>query len=286
MTRLTSASVVFAVGCMALAPALPAQQAVFTSRSEIVRLEVLVTQGGRPLPGLASSDFTVLDNGVPQTIELFSFDELPLDLMLTFDVSGSMTGERMDDLREAGRALLDALKPADRAAFLSFSETLSLGSALSTDRDAVRAALDRGVARGHTSLIDACFAGLVLGASGSGRSMLMVFSDGMDTSSWLSADAVLDAARRASTIVTGVAVGRTRAKFLEDLADLTGGSALELESTRNLRAVFLRLLAEQRQRYLLGYTPAGVSPEGWHKLDVRVSRRGADVRTRAGYQGR
>jgi hypothetical protein len=116
--------------------------------------------------------------------------------------------------------------------------------------------------------------------------MLMVFSDGMDTSSWLSTEAVIDAARRASTVVTGVAIGRIRANFLDDLAELTGGSALQLESTRNLRAVFLRLLAEQRQRYLLGYTPTGVSSEGWHKLDVRVSRRGADVKTRAGYQGR
>jgi VWFA-related protein len=285
MIRLISGSAVVAA-LVALAPTLPAQQAVFVSRSEVVRLEVLATQSGRPLLGLTSGDFTILDNGVPQKIEHFSFDELPLDLMLTFDVSGSMTGERLDDLREAGRALLEALKPADRAAFLSFSEALSLGAPLSVDREAVRAALNRGVARGHTSLIDACFAGLVLGASSSGRSMLMVFSDGMDTSSWLSTEAVIDAARRASTVVTGVAIGRTRANFLDDLAELTGGSALQLESTRNLRAVFLRLLAEQRQRYLLGYTPTGVSSEGWHKLDVRVSRRGADVKTRAGYQGR
>jgi hypothetical protein len=58
---------------------------------------------------------------------------------------------------------------------------------------------------------------------------------------------------------------------------------LEVESTRDLPAAFVRILDEFRQRYLLSYSPAGVPREGWHPLEVRVKPRRAIVRTRAGY---
>ena len=64
---------------------------------------------------------------------------------------------------------------------------------------------------------------------------------------------------------------------------LTAGRLFEIEKTENIDEIFVNILREFRQRYLLSYTPRGVAPEGWHKLDVRV-KRGAVVKARPGYQ--
>jgi VWFA-related protein len=207
-----------------------------------------------------------------------------LNVVLVFDVSGSMAGPRLDDLRAAGHGVLRQLRKDDRAGVLSFSNVLSLGSDLTGDLGAVGAALDRGQPTGLTSLVDATFSGLVLGGLDEGRSVMFVFSDGVDTSSWLAPSAVVDAAKRANVVVFGVTVGRTKVTFLRDLTDVTGGNLVELQSTKDLQATFVRLLEEYRQRYLLGYTPTGVANTGWHEVSVNVARKGASVRTRAGYQ--
>jgi len=261
-----------------------AQNPVFTARSDMVRLDVLVTAGDRPILGLTADEFQILDNGVPQKADFISFDQLPLNVALVFDVSGSMVGQRLDDLRVAGHSVLDQLRKDDRAALVSFSEVVSLGSDLTTDLGAVGAAIDRGQATGLTSLTDACFSGLVLTGLDAGRSVMFVFSDGVDTSSWLQPDAVVNAAKRANVVVFGVTVGKSKASFLKDLSTTTGGDLVELQSTKDLQATFVRLLAEYRQRYLVGYTPTGVAPDGWHQVQVSVTRKGASVRTREGYQ--
>ena len=263
-----------------------AQVPRFVSRSDTVRLDVLVTDRGKPVMGLTRSDFIILDNGVPQVVDLVSFDELPLNVVMTFDVSGSMKGQAFDDLRAAGHALVDQLRKEDRAALVAFSHALLLGTDLTSDMSLVRGAIDASRPGGQTALVDASFAGLSLGSSpDSRRSLMLVFSDGLDTSSWLDPPSVLAAAKRGTTAVFGVAAGRTRNPFLKDLVEVTAGELVELESTRNLRATFVRLLAEYRQRYLVAYSPTGVKPGGWHKVDVKLSKRGATIKVRDGYQG-
>jgi hypothetical protein len=85
--------------------------------------------------------------------------------------------------------------------------------------------------------------------------------------------------------VYGVAMrNRITPVFLKDLGELTGGALLEIESTRDLSQTFLRILEEFRQRYLLSFSPRGVSSTGWHRLDVRVKGRRVSVNARAGYQ--
>jgi VWFA-related protein len=118
-----------------------------------------------------------------------------------------------------------------------------------------------------------------------GRNLLLVFSDGLDTASWLTPERVLDSARRSDVVVYGVSSrGPEGSKFLDDLTELTGGATLKIESTRDLSAAFLKILDEFRQRYLISYSPAGVLAGGWHRLEVRVKGRRATVKARAGYQ--
>lgn len=272
---------------LSMAAALSAQDApqrVFTSRGEIVRLDVLVAERGRPVLGLKPADFTVLDNGVPQSIEFMSVDELPLNVILNFDVSGSVAGQRLQDLRAAGKAVLDNLHAGDRAALVSFTHAVSLRSALTADVSELRKALDQSQPGGQTSLIDASLAGLVVAASDAGRSLVLTFSDGVDTASALPPASVIDVARRTETVVFGVSAGKLRTPFLRELADTTGGDAVEIQSTGELRDTLVRLLNEYRQRYLLAFSPTGVAAGGYHTVKVTVSKKGATVKTRQGYE--
>jgi Ca-activated chloride channel family protein len=282
VTRLAAACL--AAVCAVAAPAAQAQVPTFSSKVEAVRVDVLVTEDGKPLRGLRAADFEVLDNGVPQKIDLVSFEQLPLNVVFTFDLSSSIVGERLDNLREASRAVLDGLRTGDQAALVMFSATVVVGPGLTSRAGLVQTAIDRAEPEGETSLVDASFAGMMVAESDVGRGLVIVFSDGLDTGSWLRPKAVLDVAKRSDAVVYAVSAGlASRAQFLEDLTDQTGGRLFKVESTRSLSQVFLEMLGEFRQRYLLSYSPAGVSHDGWHELTVRVKGRNAVVKARPGY---
>ena len=260
------------------------QSPAFSSKVEAVRVDVLVTDNGRAIVGLAPPDFELSDNGVPQQVELVSFDQIPLNVILALDMSDSVAGERLEQLRSAGAGLLDALQKEDQAAVVTFSHSVTLGSRLTTNVSAVRAALEEARGAGTTALVDGTYAGIMVGESDAGRGLLIVFSDGVDTASWLRADAVLDTAKRADVVVYGVSVlSRLKPEFLREMTSFTGGRLFEIEKTANLSQTFLGILDEFRHRYLVSYTPKGVAKDGWHKLDVRVKNRRATVKARPGY---
>jgi VWFA-related protein len=260
------------------------QSPAFSSKVEAVRVDVLVTDNGEAIRGLRPADFEILDNGVPQTVELVSFDQIPLNVILALDMSDSVAGERLEQLRGAGSGLLAALKKDDQAALVTFSHAVQLGAKLTTDVASVRAALAGAASAGQTALVDGTYAGIMVGESDAGRGLLIVFSDGVDTSSWLRADAVLDAAKRADVVVYGVSVvSRLKPEFLREVTSFTGGRLFEIEKRGNLSATFLGILDEFRHRYLVSYTPRGVGKDGWHKLEVRVKNRRATIKARPGY---
>jgi VWFA-related protein len=269
------------------APATSARQTaqdrpVFRARVEAVRVDVLALRDSRPLLGLTAADFELRDNGVVQQIELVNLETLPLNVVLAFDLSDSVKGARLEHLRTASGALLDALKPGDRAGLLTFSHAVTLRCPLRETFDCVRDGLAKAEADGRTALVDGSYAGLVAAESDTGRSLLMVFGDRIDTASWLQPKAVIDAARRSEVVVYGAAAERSQSPFLRELTELTGGRLLDSDQG-DLRAPFLRILDEFRQRYVLTYTPRGVAGSGFHKLDVRVKRRGVSVKAREGY---
>lgn len=265
-----------------LVTAVPLAQ-TFSSGIEAVRVDVLVTANGRPVHGLGPADFEVLDNGVRQTVDLASFEEIPLNVVLALDMSASLQGLRLGHLQTAGNTVLDGLKKGDRAALVAFSHVISANQALTEDLDRVRSSLFQNREEGLTSLIDATHVGMLIGESDVGRSLLIVFSDGVDTSSWLTSESVIETARRGDVVVYGVEAGERRGSFTRDLTDVTGGRLFAVESTKDLAATFSKILEEFRNRYLISYSPQGVARGGWHRLEVRVRNRGAAVKARPGY---
>ena len=279
---MTRASIAAGLAALVM-PLAAAQGPTFSTKLEVVRLDVLVTAGGKPLRGLTVDDFDVSDNGVRQTLDLASFEQIPLSVVLALDASASLSAPQLDDLRDAGRAVLKALKNDDQAALVTFSEIVSLEQALTGEAAAVESALGRVDPEGRTALVDGVYSAVTVADASRGRGLAIVFSDGLDTASWLTKEQVIEAARRSDVVVYGVATGRTETDFLSDITDETGGRLFQIESTADIRDRFLTILAEFRERYVLSYTPRGVARSGWHRLDVRIKGRRATVRARPGY---
>jgi VWFA-related protein len=290
------------------------RQQRFTSKTIGVRVDVLVTNGHQLVRGLSARDFELRDDGVVQSVSEVDVEGMPLNLILGFDTSESVAGERMHHLLEAGNALLAGLQPQDRVALLSFASRVRLLAPLTPSRQQIRGALSLLKAEGATSLRDAAFAALALREEDPGRTLVLIFSDGADTSSWLRAAPVIEAAKRTDAVVYAVAIAGERTivtmttpmrsaetntgtfvtqttkttveeagKFLEKVTEETGGRVLFANANSDLRATFEKTLAEFRDRYVLSYVPTGVSTTGWHRLDVKLKGKSGKVTGRRGY---
>jgi VWFA-related protein len=198
--------------------------------------------------------------------------------MLVFDTSVSVAGRKLDHLRTASDAFLSGLRPGDGALLLTFSHGVRLRAPLTSDRDALRRALASVRAGGRTSLHDALFTALLLAPRLPGRPVVIAFTDGEDTTSWLGAPSVLQAARESDTLVYAVGAGATG---LREIVAVTGGRPLE-DDGPDLEAAFLRVQRELRTRYLLRFTPGDGKP-GWRPIRVRLRRDQGEIRTRPGY---
>ena len=264
-----------------------AQQPTFSSRLEAVRVDAFVSEGGQPVRDLRPDDFVVLDNGIPQTVNLASFETLPVNVILALDHSKSVTGNRLAQLQDAARTVLRALAPRDQAALITFSHRVALQQTLTHDGGAVVAAVDAAQPGGQTSLFDAVYAALLAGVNDPSRNLVLVFSDGVDTASWLSSAQIIETAKRSDAVVYALSPKEGGSlSFLRDLTEQTGGSAFEVDSLHELSSRFVAILEEFRHRYLLSYSPKGVPSGGWHKREVRVKNRRATVKARPGYTGR
>ena len=259
------------------------QQPVFTARTSVVRVDALVTERGHPVKGLRPSDFEVRDNAVRQRVDFLLLENTPVSLAVALDVSGSVAGDRLEHFRQALDRVIGTLRGDDRVALVSFSHEISTLASATPDRDRLRARLRQARGTGGTSLFDAAQTGLVLSDRDDERGLLLVFSDGLDTTSFLSPGRVLETAKRTQVVSYAVSAQGTRNRFLRDLVTLTGGSYLEIQSTSDLGTAFAGILEEFRHRYLLSYRPEGVTAGGWHQIEVRVRRPGVTVRARAGY---
>jgi Ca-activated chloride channel homolog len=258
-----------------------AQQPVFSARVDTVRVDVDVRRSEQPVPGLGAGDFEVLDNGVPQKVDLIAPSSAPIDVVIVLDTSQSLDAKERAHLTAAGATVIDALQAGERAALVTFSDRIAIRSLFSSDPQALKALVAAPMPTGDTALNDAAHAAMVVGTAATGRPIVVLFSDGADTASFLDDRAVLETARRTGSVVCAVTLGE-KGGVLPDLADLTGGVFVKETSLARVAKRFAEILESFRRRYLVSFTPTGVTGEGWHKLTVKV-KGGGQVRARAGY---
>jgi len=306
MTRLALALALLVTTCLGAQ-----ERQVFKVSVDGVVVDVLVLDAKRrAVSGLAAGDFELRDSGVVQTIESVSFEDVPLRIMLVLDTSASVRGMPLTHLKDAVRSVIDGLHPGDEAALMTFSGTIALRSDWTADRKALHRAIDEATAGGATTLHDVAEAALLLRSPTPGRAVVLMFSDGADTASWLPGEHVIELAQRTDAVVYVVTLARQgrrepgyRAdftsglqprldnvsapvfmeRFVDRLADESGGAVLQADDSAALRSTFEQLMLEFRSRYLLTYTPAGVEATGWHPIEVKLTHGAGRVVARRGY---
>ncbi len=258
-----------------------AQQPLFSARVDTVRVDVDVSRSDRPVLGLGAGDFEVFDNGIRPNVDLIASSALPVNVVLVLDTSKSLDATERAHLTAAGTTVVDALRPDEQAAFVTFSQRIAIRSLFSADKAALKTLIAAPTPAGDTALNDAAHAAMLVGTAAAGRPIVILFSDGEDTASFLDDQAVLDMARRAEAVVCAVSLGQ-KGGVLPELTDLTGGTFVRETSLARVAKRFAEILESFRRRYVISFTPTGVPGDGWHKLSVRV-KGGGQVRARTGY---
>ena len=287
------------------------QVPTFRASADVVTVDVSVRDGSRVVTGLSADQFVVLDNGVPQRVTDVSYGRLPIDVTVALDVSYSVTGRLLDQLRRAVGELMRDLRGDDRLKLILFNMRVSRVVDYTTDVAAVEAAIGTAAAGGGSSVRDALAVALVSASAPERRQLVVVFTDAADSSSTLAPDDLLDLAQRTNASVASVVpplvqvapvrpsafLARTvvsslfvrpaaaeGARLLERLAVETGGTQLRVTTRGSLGATFRRVLENFRSSYVLHFTPQGVERGGFHTLEVGVKgREGLTVRARRGY---
>jgi Ca-activated chloride channel homolog len=257
---------------------------------DIVQVTVTVTNDrGEFVAGLPQSAFHVLEDGKPQTISYFASEDVPLELVVAVDISGSMA-TAMPKLKAAAKAFLGAVPAENRLSLWGFNDTVFALTRRPTDPPEERMrAVDRLAPWGATALYDAIVRGIDTLGTRPGRKALIVFSDGEDQGSHVTLDQVEQ--RLQASDVTLYMIGQGRGlsverlqKIMERLSAPTGGRVFAMSSIDELSGAFDTLLEELSHQYLLGYAPPGDTRDGrFHEIRVRVDGH-KNVRARNGYR--
>jgi Ca-activated chloride channel homolog len=277
------------------------QQPTFRAGVDVVKVDVSISRGGEHVSGLNAGNFTVFDNGVQQKITSVTMEEVPLEVYLVLDLSGSVEGAKLEELKQAARAFVDGLVSHDKVALLTFSEQVTVLQPLTGDFQAFGRALGEVKAGGRTALYDAVSKAISLREPRDNRAVVVVFTDDHDNASTATSKQVVDAAERSDVIVYGVLAQEDAAArgpvggmgfrppqmqfqigFLRSLADGTGGRVFRAGIHLPLEDVFAMVLDDARSRYVLSYSPDKATP-GWHKLNVKLVGAKGDVVARRGF---
>lgn len=276
----------------------------FRASADAVVVDVLVTRGDRPRTGLKISEFALTDCGVPQKIELVEVQNVPVRLLLALDSSASVEGAPLEQLKGAAKAAIDSLRKSDQASLVTFSHNISRGTSWTADRAELFKAIDEVTAHGTTSLVDAAFVSMAVRQDARSRALVLLFTDGDDTASWLSPADIIDMARRSDAVIYSVNLptirsGKVAVESLTDwmlaephlyrnglldvLSHETGGEAFHASGAQDLRALFVSVISRFNARYVLSYSATGVPATGWHPISVTVKDKSLTVTARRGY---
>jgi Ca-activated chloride channel family protein len=267
--------------------------------TDLISFNVTITdQYGRFVSGLPKSVFTVLDDKQPQEITFFSDEDAPVSLGIVFDLTGSMSGDKVKRAREALEHFFETSREGDEY-FLITLQNGHANLALDRTRDsqAVLNKLTFVQTRGTTAFYDACYLGVDKVTHGTHpKRALLVISDGQDNNSRYRFNELRRLVKESDVIIYAIGIeepgdGELASDgqlILDDIAAVSGGKAFFPQSSAEMNDIFESIALELRHQYAIGYRPTGFSANGkWHNLKIKVNPpRGLPhlfVRSRDGY---
>jgi VWFA-related protein len=278
-----------------------AQQPTFRSSVDLVQVRAVVRdRRGRFVTGLGRTDFEVIDGGHLRPLVDLQFDaNAPIRVALLFDVSGSMSvSAKLESAVAAARYFVEGLAPADEAAVFAFDRSLREVQGFTDDRDAIERAFRTLRAFGQTSIFDAAAdTAARISPERSRRQAIVIVTDGIDTSSRMTAEEVsaiasaIDVPIYVFAVVSPIDHDGTSGAIqpraapatdtaLGRLAYWTGGTTHVTSTAAHAGVAAREILGELRHQYLLAFEPG---PPGWRPLTVRAANRDYSVRARTGY---
>jgi Ca-activated chloride channel homolog len=246
--------------------------------------------------GLAKEDFQVYEDGIPQQIDCFSHEDIPVTVGLLIDNSGTMRTKRPEVIASA-LAFARSSNPEDQMFVVNFNENVSFGlpdNMPFTDKvPQLEIALSRIAADGMTALYDALAAALDhLKKGNRDKKVLIVISDGGDNASKLKLDRVLAMAGQSDPIIYTLGIfdennPERNLQALKQLAKATGGESFFPDSAKDAIPICKRIAYDIRNQYSITYQPTNKKQDGNYRA-IRVTAgtqdgRRLSVRTRAGY---
>jgi len=277
----------------------PGEPPTFSVKVKLVRLLVSVhDQYGRLRTDLNKQDFHVADSGVPQEVAVFERNtSLPLSVAILVDTSGSTQIDlhyEVDSVLKFIPTLVGAGNPEDTFALFSFNWRTSMEADFSRNPRRAERALHSLHGEGGTSLYDAIYLASDSLSGREGRHVMVVVTDGGDTTSYKRYDDALIAAQRADVVLYPIVVvpiesdaGRNTGgeHALATLAASTGGRIFNPDSFDQLDQAFSAILQELRTQYLVGFYPHGVAEQSrqFHPVAVRLADPSLRVTARTGY---
>ena len=257
-------------------------------------LASVTTAEGALAAGLSRNDFHLFEDGTPQEIALFAREsDRSLRLQLLFDSSLSITTELGSQQEAAIDFLRVVVKPRDRVTILQVSEDV-VELVRETSRPKAMAKALRSIRpRGGTSLYDAVYLASQALSLSRGRRVILIISDGTDTTSKVSMEECLRQVLASEAVVYVLLVQPIKSEAGRNLAGErsmvyltreTGGRTFPVASPGALRESLGRIGEELRTQYLLGYYPRhDREPEEFRRIRIEVDLAGAQVRARSGY---
>ena len=292
-------------------PPIPPRPVPFRSSVDLVRLSITArdTAGGT-VHDLSPGEFDIYEDGERQQVAHFGHHETPISVVLLLDKSSSMFDEKLMHAKDGVIAFARALKKGDELLVVAFSDSIDALGNFGLEARTIERAVSQIRVEAATRLYDAVIEGArEIAASGrKDKRAILILSDGEDTASRARLEDAVEAIRVAEVPVYAIAIeyekdepwktpsrdplwrplqATGRVAPLHRLTDTTGGWTYEIQAARRCKDVCLRVADELRNQYLLGYYPTNERHEGrWRALEVRTTRPGVTLSTRAGYYAR
>ncbi len=269
-------------------PKIDEEDEIIKVDTELVNLNVrVVDRNGRPISGIRQGEFKIFEDDAPQSIEFFSFSEVPTNYGLVIDNSGSLR-QQLEKVIEASKILVNTNRPADETLIIRFvsRDKITIEQPFTSKKTDLNDALDNlYIEGGQTAIIDAIYLAAEKvsdyekdrGKDDRKRRALIVVSDGEDRDSYYSEAQLFEMLKETDVQIFAVGFVNDLSKdggfiskspqgkaksFLERLATETGGKAYFPNTTAELAGIAKEISSELRLQYSIGYIPTNDRKDG------------------------